>query len=62
MKNTITKFAMAAVLAGAFTAPSYAQALNVDSDHSDASFSIDGTMNKENQTIHLGPESVERSI
>jgi polyisoprenoid-binding protein YceI len=64
MLNTITKFAMAAVLAGAFTAPSYAQEgnLKVDSDHSDASFSIDGAMNKTNQTIHLGAARVSGTV
>jgi polyisoprenoid-binding protein YceI len=64
MSNRLSKFAMAAILAGGITVPSYAQAESrkVDSDHSDARFSIDGTIGSTNQTITLGAARVSGTI
>jgi len=64
MSNMISKLAMASLLAGALTAPSRAQTgnLKVDSDHSDARFSIDVTKNKPNETITMGTARVTGTL
>ena len=64
MSNMISRLLIASVLAGAFTAPSQAQtgSYKVDSDHSDARLSIDGTVNNTNQTITLGAARVAGTV
>jgi hypothetical protein len=66
MLNKISQFAMAAILVGTFATLSQAQAqtrnLEVDSDHSDARFSVDGTMNGTNQTIVLAAAGVAGTV
>ena len=64
MSNMISRLLVASVLAGAFTAPSHAQTASykVDSDHSDARLSIDGTVNNTNQTITLGAARVAGTV
>jgi len=64
MSNKISQFAIATILVGVSTAPSYAQTTNlsIDSDHSDARFSIGGTMSKTGQTITLGTARVRGTL
>jgi polyisoprenoid-binding protein YceI len=64
MSDRISKFAIAAVLAGGLSLPSYTQAQSrkIDSSHSDARLSMDGTIGSPNQTITLGAARVSGTM